>query len=326
MELVRVMKSLLYENLNPVFSVGCNNFPKNTEDFKWCLAAEQFMKSKPKLAKDAVDKYKKEYLSQYGSGIRAVKYDKEMDFFKERRNDVIKAMEIFKVHCPKLYNYIYRRMVEFSNGYVILDENNNYHPLNRLNTNYSALAYIATFFIPQIKKTIDIEQVLKDYFTEIDNSRGTTEFESSLDKLIFENPENSRDKTTYTLEKTWGSGQDVEDEFDRFLKDEKNNLEVYHYSGLYSFMDMIGIDMMIKSPTQIWVPVQVKKSQNDCVKSANDRSYKLQYRENMCENWCVSSENNNWVINTFNGSENFGTFLQPKNKPLDLNFFLSNRV
>ena len=52
------------------------------------------MKNTRKVKK-AMDDYTKDYLSTYTTGIRAVKYNKELQFFSERRNMVIDALEKF---------------------------------------------------------------------------------------------------------------------------------------------------------------------------------------------------------------------------------------
>ena len=69
-----------------------------------------------------MDDYTKDYLSTYTTGIRAVKYNKELQFFSERRNMVIDALEKFQSSCPKLKKYVIETMVKFTEKFVIWNE------------------------------------------------------------------------------------------------------------------------------------------------------------------------------------------------------------
>ena len=109
-------------------------FETNTNDYRWCKFAEnKLMKNTRKVTK-ALEDYKKEYLSTYETGVRAVKYDKGIEFFSERRDMVIDALGKFKLSCPKLRSYIIEAMTKFTERFVIWDEKQQYDLLNKFST------------------------------------------------------------------------------------------------------------------------------------------------------------------------------------------------
>lgn len=296
-----IIRTLISEQFGDEVKSGCNNFAKESYDYKWCKFAENKLNINIRKAANAIERYKTEYMSTWSSGLRAVKYDKTMKFFNDRRSDVIEGMKKFQESCPKLYNHIINRMVKFTESYVILNEKGEYDLLNKLNTNWSALAFLMTKEIPQELKTVDWPSATKYFFDRVNAETGLTPFEktlSSLDKM----DNDLRDKINLTIKKTSTEGQKIEDEFFQFMK---KFTDVIQYSGDYSFMDMMGIDMVVKSPQGEWIPVQVKKFGSGCNKGWS--------RVEMCDNWCVSWEKNDWIIRTYVGDNQTETHIQPKN-------------
>lgn len=296
-----LIKNILCEQELTLTETGCNNFSKTSYDYKWCKFAENKLNINLRKAVNAIERYKREYMSEWKTGLRAVKYDRTMKFFSDRRSDVIEGMKKFEKDCPKLYKHIINRMIKFTESYVILNDDGQYDLLNKLNTNWSALAYIMTKKLPDNYKTIDWPAATKYFFDRVDSEAGLTPFEKILSSLHDENNE-LREKINLTINKTTNEGQKIEDEFFDFIK---KFTEVIQYSGDYSFMDMIGIDMVIKNSSGKWIPVQVKKFGSGCNNGLS--------RTEMCENWCVSWEKNHWVIRTFNADRMLQTHVQPKN-------------
>jgi len=295
-----LIESFLNEQLTDEVKSGCNNFAKESYDYKWCKFAENKLNINIRKAANAIERYKVEYMSNWSTGLRAVKYDKTMKFFNDRRSDVIEGMKKFQESCPKLYKHIVNRMIKFTESYVILNENGEYDLLNKLNTNWSALAFLMTKEVPQELKTVDWTSATKYFFDRVNPETGLTPFEKTLSSLDKTDSE-LRKKLYTTISKTSSEGQKIEDEFFQFIK---KFTEAIQYSGDYSFMDMMGIDMVIKNPNNEWIPVQIKKFGSGCNKGWS--------RTEMCENWCVSWEKNDWVIRTYIGNNQIETHIQPK--------------
>jgi len=309
-----LIKKILNESKKPL--VGCDFFEKNTNDYRWCKFAENKLKLNNRKLSKALEDYKKEYLSTYETGVRAVKYDKGIEFFSERRDMVIDALGKFKLSCPKLRSYIIEAMTKFTEKFVIWDEKQQYDLLNKLNTNYSAAAYMITVELPEKYKTsVSFEDSLK-YFFDYKNNDGITPFENFMGKIETTNKQEIRNKINQTISQKTKDGQEIEDKFYDYITEQLGGSNVITYSGDYSFMDMIGIDMVVKNPENKWIPVQIKKYVGACEDSKG-------YRKHMCENWCVSNESKFWNIRVYNGETLVKLKKQCKTTELDEITFLN---
>ena len=155
-----LIKKVLNEAKKPL--VGCDFFENHTSDYRWCKYAENKLMKNTRKVKKAMDEYTKDFLSTYDTGIRAVKYNKELQFFSERRDMVIDALNKFQSSCPKLKKYVIDTMKKFTEKFVIWNEKQQYDLLNKLNTNYSAAAYMLTIGLPEnYKNSVSFENSLK---------------------------------------------------------------------------------------------------------------------------------------------------------------------
>lgn len=298
--------------------VGCDFFPPHTNDHRWCKFAENKLMRNTKKVKQAMDEYIKNYLSTYTTGIRAVKYDKENEFFSERREMVVDALTKFKSSCPKLRKYVIDRMVKFTEQYVIWNEEKQYDLLNKLNTNYTAAAYMMTSELPEHYKTnVSFENAL-EYFFNRTNEDGVTPFEQFMGRIEGENKKEIRDRINQTIAQKTKEGSLIEDKFYEYISEQIGSENVVMYSGDYSFMDMIGIDMLVRNPEGNWVPVQVKKYVGGC----DDTTIKYA-RQHMCENWCVSNEAKYFNIRVYDGERMAKSKKQCKTTELDQTTFLN---
>ena len=106
----------------------------------------------------------------------------------------------------------------------------------------------------------NIHLVLGNHDTHIEkNKDGVTPFERFMGELETENKQEIRDRINQTIAQKTKEGQEIEDKFYEYITEQLGDSDVITYAGDYSFMDMIGIDMLVKNPEGIWVPVQVKK-------------------------------------------------------------------
>jgi hypothetical protein len=298
--------------------VGCDFFGVSTFNYKWCKFAENKLSKSRKKAYEAIENYIKEYLSSYETGIRAVKYDKNLKFFSDRRNLVIDFLEKTKDTCPKLRKYVVDQMVKFTDRYVIWNEENQYDLLSKLNTNYSAIAYILTTELPDEYKTATSYEDAVTYFFNESNREGVTPFEKFMGKIGQENQKEIRDRIYQTIQYTTDMGNEIEEKFNKYISEQIGSGNSVLYSGDYSFMDMIGIDMMIKNPQDVWIPIQVKKWVGGC-----DNQKDKEARKHMCENWCVSNESKYFNIRVYDGDKLVKSKKQCKTTELDQTTFLN---
>lgn len=314
-----LIRKFLREQAESKILTGCNNFDVKSYDYKWCKMAEASLSRNRIIASNAIRDYKKNFLAEYKTGLRAQIYDKEHKFFSDRREVVIGALKKFESSCPKFYNYVRKRMEDFKKEYVILNAQNEYDLLNKLNSNWTALALILTLGVPEEYKNLrdySISETQKIFFKNLSED-GFTLFEKFMADWGKENMKEITEKVYSTIIQTSRMGQMIEDEFYDFVK---KYVQVEQYGGEYSFMDMIGVDMVILNPENKWIPVQVKKYGGACSEISERKE---NYRQHMCENWCVSYEKKTWVIRTYKGDSLQKSKEQCKTKPLNMTCFLS---
>jgi hypothetical protein len=317
-----LIKKILSEQALENISTGCDYFDKKSYDYRWCKSiAEKSLSRNMKIANQAIETYKSDFLAHYNEGLRAQIYDPSHHFFTDRGNLVKETLKKFEATCPKLYNYIVSRMQKFMKSYVILNSKNEYDLLNKLNSNWSAMSLLLTSELPEQYKDLKkytFKQAQEYYFRQKDNN-GITPFEKTMGKWENEQNLDIREKIYNTIRAKTSEGQKIEDEFFEYIK---KYVPVEQFAGEYSFLDMIGIDMIIQTPDGNWIPVQVKKYGGACNESEDDPT-KLGYRDFMCENWCVSYEKMTWRIKTFKGRNLQKNKSQCKNLPLNMTSFLN---
>ena len=161
--------------------------------------------------------------------------------------------------------------------------------------------YVVYSFVFYSNFTYNFENILNNsdvlkYFFDDKNDDGLTPFEVFMGKIASENKREIRERINQTIAQKTKDGQEIEDRFYEYITEQLGGSDVITYSGDYSFMDMIGIDLMVKNPENKWVPIQVKKYAGGC----DDNTIKSA-RNHMCENWCVSNEAKFWNIRVYNG-------------------------
>lgn len=314
----KIKEVLKEQRTSKKIAVGCDYFPEHTNDHRWCKFAENKLMRNTRKVRQAMDEYVKNYLSTYSTGVRAVKYDKEHEFFSERREMVVDALDKFKNSCPKLRKYIIDRMVKFTEEYVIWNEEQQYDLLNKLNTNYTATAFMMTSELPEYYKTNVTFDNVMEYFFTTKNKDGLTPFEEFMGKIESENKKEIRNRINQTITQKTKEGSVIEEKFYEYISEQIGPENVVVYSGDYSFMDMIGIDMLVRNPEGKWVPVQVKKYVGGC----DDTTIRYA-RQHMCENWCVSNEAKYFNIKVYDGERMVKSKKQCKTSKLDQTTFLN---
>jgi hypothetical protein len=284
-DLLKLVNNVISESADVKY--GCDFLPNGVTK-RFCKSIECDLKNNRtyiNFIQEKINEYSSGYLKNYSGNIRSLEYNKTVDFFKERRTNVILALEIFK-SCNEIRNLITNKMVEFVKKYVIVDENTNYSQLNKLGTNYSALSYMITEagFKKYHDKSTDV--IVKDFFNSLDNN-GNTPFMILMESFKNDNP--TLNNIIKTINQTTNIGKNTENEVKLYLKKEYPNAELIDFTGDYSFIDMIGIDFAINLNGN-WIPIQIKTNKKSC------RSL---YGVKNCENWCIGKENRNFKIERY---------------------------
>ena len=244
---------------------------------------------------------------------------KENPFFLQSRKDLWDLSKKLTGTCETAKASISDEIKNLNDKIVVLfkdKQNKNYHLINRLDTNYSALAYLLTMFrrhsskktsdlmlIDEVNYVIEVEKFYdlyfnisdvemekgkeSDFFNQVFNYLGEDEkLEESL-KLSFED-------ALYTIKKTREIGFKSEDEAINFLKTKYPNNEIVSYAGDFNFVDLLGVDAIMYSlRSETWIPVQIKSNISKCYGN-----------KKFCKNMCVGKDikSDTWIERYYNGS------------------------
>jgi hypothetical protein len=273
---------------------------------------KEFCKASESIISDNLTKYKKEMenlLMKYfttDDKVKTIEYEKlENDSPRvlEGFQQIEEVTRLISNNCPESENVAKKLKLEWLKKYNIYfkDNDGNYHLLNRLDTNYSAMAVLVTTYyeniIGQVRQWVhskklpaqDFAQNWVDHFFnnkielidprqnwEKDILNSSKELEElpnpvSVFNKIFGSGDFVADESEYqknfmrALEEVRESGFRTERLFEEYLKEYKIEYIPYNYD--YSFVDMIlGVDFLIKSNRNgedYWIPVQVKTSKQE---------------------------------------------------------------
>ena len=237
---------------------------------------------KPFIRQHNIEKFKK-YIKEFN----------ETDpFFKEN----LKNVNILKEHL-KYCKEASEKIDEFiktkiePNFLLVYHDTNEmvYDIINKFNTNYTAIAYLLTKTL-QVKNkditSIDFETAFKKYF--IDKINGESEFYGDLVSYLDREGLDVNEKfdgVILTIKETSRVGLKTENDFEEFLK--SKNVEYKNFAGDFSFVDLMGVDFLVKDKNGLWVPIQVKSNKGAC--RINDK---------FCQNYCVAPNkdgNTDWI-------------------------------
>lgn len=292
--------------------------PLQTNEMAFCKAAENVIRQSNKDKSSG--KGNKGFYAAFEELITAYFEEEKEDLFKLEVEKLTRDSEIVKKgfneldevgdylrpNCRKVVDRIKIEKDRFFNKFKIYFKSKNdqgqteYSPINRLNTNYSALAVLITKYYSQKGafdgiRRLNAEQwdyVAKDWLVTL--FRPSKEFldlrpiedkksnpirpgwEELIDVFfrynVVLNTNEIRDLVTDILMDTRARGFETENNFERFLIKEKqeNRIQDYkRYAYDFGFVDMLlGVDFLVKV-NNIWKPVQVKTT-------ATEDTYKIQ--------------------------------------------------
>jgi hypothetical protein len=177
--------------------------------------------------------------------------------YDERLSELIKFKDILEQYksCPEIVNAV-KKDIEIlpKKGLKMnIDENNDYSIINRLNSHYTAQAYLLTKMIidslenegfdttrlinpsnEDVIKMID-HVLLEDYVVEVSEN---------LSELL-RNNEHFRKDLIGTLERSRELGNSVEDEVFSKLRGTYGDENVFEFSGDFGFVDHFGVDGVV---------------------------------------------------------------------------------
>lgn len=295
-ELVSLIKRTIMENefkYDPN-EYGCYKLPMGSEIKDWCDSSAKYIANNvrpiKKIISNVQDELKKEENAHLKHNLKF--FDKNDLFFSQNLENLKKLKELTE-YCNSGKKAIAAFEETIPSKVIFvkkIGEIYEYSLLNKLNTNFSALAYLLTQY--KLKNNLMSQptlEVFKKYFLggefykTLMNYFGDSEYEVNLFKEVFN-----------TITNTTKKGRETELKVIEILNKNFGKENVKDFAGDFSFVDMLGVDVLIyMKDLKKWVPVQIKTKIENC--EGNDR---------FCENICISkTENGQWVVMKYVGEQ-----------------------
>lgn len=228
----------------------------------------------------------------------------DTDAFTSRKKELVKFYDILDEYgvCEKMKNEV-KKDIQNVGGKglkMIVDDDENYSVLNRIDTHYTVRSYILTKMILDEELDVDIDSLdTKDVIEQIRQSLFFTGDKTSfdrdtlnyLDRVINDLLSNEETNSVIMndLERTRSVGNTVESEAVQAFKD--SGYEVVDFTNDFGFVDHFGIDMVVIKDGNLR-PVQVSSKQKE-----NPQFFK--YQDNDCNCMAVyKGRNGRWRVDT----------------------------
>jgi hypothetical protein len=208
----------------------CSHF---NDKSKFCESVESVLKGRKKSIFNKSQEFFNKVIKDSGY-FDVVTLEPGNRLYDERLSELIKFKDILEQYksCPEIVNAV-KKDIEIlpKKGLKMnIDENNDYSIINRLNSHYTAQAYLLT------KMIIDsLENEGFDYVVEVSEN---------LSELL-RNNEHFRKDLIGTLERSRELGNSVEDEVFSKLRGTYGDENVFEFSGDFGFVDHFGVDGVV---------------------------------------------------------------------------------
>jgi hypothetical protein len=312
---------------------GCYLF-HGTEK-KFCIAAIDKIENNR-------SKIKKQFKEILGLGLedieikkKLLKYEKNNPFFLQSRKNLFDFAKKITESCDIAKVSIENEIKDLNNKILVTFINNQkqtYHLINRLDTNSIALAYLLTIFRRNHSdKKPDEFLVKNDFINEVNKfydkyfnvtEEKYNEGQSSIffeqvfkylgdDVRMDESLKDSLEEALYVIKNTRDIGLKSEEDGFNYLNKKYPKSEILSYAGDFDFVDMIGVDGVMKSKRlNQWVPIQIKSKISSCYGN---------YR--FCENMCIGkNDKEDWVEMYYDGTTKINPFNLGSNIPSSQDF------
>jgi len=231
----------------------CSHF---NDKSKFCESVESVLKGRKKSIFNKSQEFFNKVIKDSGY-FDVVTLEPGNRLYDERLSELIKFKDILEQYksCPEIVNAV-KKDIEIlpKKGLKMnIDENNDYSIINRLNSHYTAQAYLLTKMIidslenegfdttrlinpsnEDVIKMID-HVLLEDYVVEVSEN---------LSELL-KNNEHFRKDLIGTLERSRELGNSVEDEVFSKLRGTYGDENVFEFSGDFGFVDHFGVDGVV---------------------------------------------------------------------------------
>jgi hypothetical protein len=296
---------------------GCELF-MNENDFEFCTTSANRLKARNSKQRTQVfrvlDMLKIDIFESYQDLVGKIKsYSTNDEFFSRNDEQIEKLINTVGKSCKSSIPYINQFKEKQSSQSLFVKDNKidgiiekEYDEINKLNSNYTALAYLLTKYregkSEEYRANFGFDLIFRDYFLGDVNTLNASPFyifvRRHLEGTLDETEKHILNNIYKTIQKTTSIGDKAESEYQEFFSE--IGVEFESFIGNFSWVDMMGVDLIFKSrkdPKKDWYPMQIKSKLENCYGN---------YR--FCKNFCVGkSENGNWYINEYYGEKVIGS-------------------
>lgn len=283
---------------------GCDLFDNNSEQKDWCRCSMgRITKNNYKtIIQNEIDRVSDFMKGEADLSERIKFYSEEDPFFSNNISNLNELQKLLSPNCAeKTKKTIENFKKDLAKKFLFVDKEEDkitYSLLNKLNTNYSALSYILTNFRDRAQmKNKSFDDIFDAYFKPVTKYRNDaeetseSEFTNLLINFFSKKPEFNEiiDNALKTIRGTDDIGKRTEMEAHDFLVKNFGQDNVKDFSGDYSWVDFLGVDMVVNSEKSGgWIPVQIKTSIEKCVPN-----------KNFCKNVCIGKYRGEWEVRQY---------------------------
>jgi hypothetical protein len=294
-------RKLFLEERKPKEIEGCFVF-KDMDERDFCKVIQDELSDNLDLYQPKMESLLKKYFlsEEKNSKIQMEILSQEADIVKKGFDEIDKISEKISKNCPKSKDVATKLKKNWLSKYNLYfkDYAGKYHLLNRLDTNYTAMAVLITMYYRELinqvrswttrKQTPSIrfvndwidhffnpstqlldprkgweKDIIKSQSPLLNPPSHVSLFDNLFDSQEFVVQQSDEQKNfMLALQQVRDKGFKTENLFEKML--DEYGIEYERYSYDFSFVDMVlGIDFLIKQKKggdDYWVPVQVKSS------------------------------------------------------------------
>ncbi len=211
--------------------------------------------------------------------------------YDSRMNDLLKFRDILKKYnsCPEIYSKLVDdiNILPEKGLQMVVDGNNQYSLLNRLDTHYTAKAYLLTkiildelesFWVEEGGEKTDLNKLpddkIRELITYVIDDLNVDGVSEHLRDLL-DNNKSFHDYFLGSLEYSRNKGNEVEHDVFNILRKKYGSDKVFEFSGDFGFVDYFGVDGVLVIGGEAH-PIQISTSMK-----GNPKIFK--YASNFCK-------------------------------------------
>lgn len=292
------------ETINESINLNEQNLCSSFEyGFGFCLGLTKILKAgkggsgSSTLKKNTIEFFKNIIQGEFTGLGKKIELKPGVKFFDERQKELKKFYKLLRKsgQCKKMMEDVKKdiKNVETKNLKMVVDDDENYSLLNRIDTHYTFKAYLITKAVLKVYETLNMSKKIdelssKEIVDVVNKVLWNTNTKNILDKQSLEyidkliqsslSDDMEREMLMASIDLTRSAGNNVETQVAELLRNK--GFEVYEFGQDFGFVDNFGVDMVVKDKKGKLHPTQVSTS-----RKINPKLF--DYNQKDCECWAI---------------------------------------